>query len=123
MILTIGAVMSGTKEIASLTLGEIPPDRDGKPRGTRITNYDWYLLHWITRALQREEDKKPQPIQQNQTSALYIKQHFRDLLYADFVRRLETINKIREEEGLPNVEVPNQKAEVPTEQQRPSRKK
>lgn len=98
-----------SEEVAALTLNELSPVLDGEGLPLRITDYDWYLVHWIVEALKREEAKKPKRLRVRQTKTLLVKKEFRDILIGLFFKHLKVINEIRAEGKLALIEHPQAK--------------
>lgn len=98
---------SHTEELRELTLDEISADKDGEGGPLRVSDYDWYLIDWITQALDRLEAQKSKFLRVRQTKTLLVKKQFRDILFALFHQHINTINEIRAEENLQPIILPS----------------
>lgn len=96
-----------TEELRPLTLDEISSEKDGDGGSLRVSDYDWYLIEWITEALKRLEFKKSKFLRVRQTKTLLVKKQFRDILVSLFHQHIDTINEIRAEENLQPVVLPS----------------
>lgn len=93
-----------SEEIAALTFRELSPTVDGEGLPLRASYYDWFLAHWIVKALKREETKRPKLIRARHTMITLVRTEFRDILLALFHKHLKVINELRAEDGLPVIE-------------------
>lgn len=90
-------MMSNSQELMGLRLADIPPERDGEGAPVRFTDYDWYLLHWVWKALDHLELKKPKRLQLRQTKTLIVKKQFRNDLKALWDQHEKLILQLQEE--------------------------
>ena len=115
--------LSHTEELRPLTLAEISAENDGDGGSLRVSDYDWYLIEWVTEALKRLELKKSKFLRVRQTKTLLVKKQFRDILVALFHQHINTINEIRAEEDLQPVELLSATGRPVSDEPRPHRKK